>query len=81
MLAALLPRLQSGLMTAAAVLLVLCGAYAAGSRAARRAAELKQARDRATTTRIAREIKQTIDAVDNDTVRRRAHDWVRGNPK
>jgi|GEM_PF-2894689 len=42
----MLARLQSALLTAAAVLLALFGAYAAGNRAARRAAELKQARSR-----------------------------------
>jgi len=81
MLTALLPRLQSGLMTAGAVLLVLVGAYTAGSRAAKRAEELKQARERATTTRKARHVKQTLDALDDDALRRRAGRWVRSNPK
>jgi len=71
-------RLQSALLTAAAVLLVLLGAYAAGSRAARRAEELKQARDRTAATRKAHNVKQTLDALDDDALRRRADRWVRG---
>jgi len=71
-------RLQSALMTAAAVLLVLLGAYAAGSRAARRAEELKQARSRSATMRKAHDVKQTLDALNDDAMRRRAAKWVRG---
>jgi len=78
MLATILPRLQSGLLTGAAVLLVLAGAYSAGSRAARRAAELAQTRERLTTMEKAREIEQTIDALDDGAVRRRAERWLRG---
>jgi len=74
----MLARLQSGLLTAAAVLLVLVGAYTAGSRAARRAAELKQTRERHAAMETAREIKQTLDALDDDALRRRAGRWVRG---
>jgi len=79
MLTALFPRLQSGLLTGAAVLLVLAGAYASGSRAARRSAELQQLRERTTTTRKAREIKQNLDALDDDAVRDAARRWVRGS--
>jgi len=78
MLATLLPRLQSGLYTAAATLLVLAGAYAAGSRSARRAAELAQARNRMTSMEKAHETKQAIDALDDDAIRSRARQWVRG---
>jgi len=76
---AMLARLQSGLLTAAAVLLVLVGAYAAGSRAAKRSAEIQQARERTTTTRKARDVIQILDALDDDTVRQRADRWVRGS--
>jgi len=79
MLTALIPRLQSGLLTAGAVLLVLAGAYASGSRAARRAAELAQQRQRMASMERAREIEQTIDALDDDGVRERAARWVRGS--
>jgi len=79
MLAAARARLQSSLLTATAVLLVLVGAYATGSRAAKRSAQIQQARERTTTTRKAREVKQTLDAVDDDTVRRVARRWVRGS--
>jgi len=74
----LLPRLQSGLMTAGAALLVLAGAYTAGSRAARRAAELAQQRQRTASMEKAHEVKQNLDALDDDGVRRRANRWVRG---
>jgi len=73
----MLTRLQSILLTAASVLLVLVGAYTAGSRAARRSVELKQSRDRIDTTRKAHEVKQTLDALDNAAVRERAGRWVR----
>jgi len=75
----MLTRLQSGLMMAGAVLLVLLGAYTAGSRAARRSVELKQSRARIDTTRKARETQQTIQSLDDDTVRQRANRWVRGS--
>jgi len=78
MLTALFSRLQNGLLTAAAIFLILIGAYASGSRTARRAAELQQARERTTTTRKAREIKQNLDALGDDSVRKRADRWVRG---
>jgi len=78
MLTAILPRLQSGLYTAGAALLVLAGAYASGSRAARRAAELAQQRQRTASMEKTREIKQNLDALDDDGVRRRANRWVRG---
>jgi len=74
----MLTRLQTGLLTAAAVLLVLLGAYGAGSRAARRSVELKQARDRQMSMRKAHEIEQTLDALDDTAMRERASRWVRG---
>jgi len=74
----MLARIQSSLLTAAAVLLVLLGAYAAGSRAARRASALQRAKDRVETTRKAHEVKQTLDALDDAAMRRRATRWVRG---
>jgi len=77
MLTTLLPRLQSGLYTAAATLLVLAGAYAAGSRSARRAAELQGLRERTETTRKAHEVKQNLDTLDDHAVRSRARQWVR----
>jgi len=79
MLTTLFPRLQSGLVTAGAALLVLVGAYTAGSRAARHAAELAQQRQRTASMEKTREIKQSLDALDDDSVRRRANRWVRGN--
>jgi len=78
MLTTLLPRLQSGLYTAAATLLVLAGAYTAGSRSARRAAELAQAHQRNTSMEKAHEVKQNLDALDDAAIRSRARQWVRG---
>jgi len=75
---AMLTTIRTHLLTAAAVLLVLVGAYTAGSRAARRAAELQQLRERTMTTRKAREIKQNLDTLGDDSVRKRADRWVRG---
>jgi len=74
----LLPRLRGGLMTAGAVLLVLAGAYGAGSRAARRAVELNQTRERLSAMEKAREVEQTVDALDDTGVRNAAGRWVRG---
>jgi len=73
----MLTRLQSGLLMAASVLMVLVGAYTAGSRAARRSMELKQEHQRTNAMRKAHETKQTMDALDDDAVRRRADRWVR----
>ncbi|MFV0283718.1 MAG: hypothetical protein ACK5JE_08020 [Castellaniella sp.] len=62
---------------AAATLLVLTGAYAAGSRAARRSAQLDAARKSIKAQKEARRVEQEIDALDDDAVRRRARRWVR----
>lgn len=81
MLAALWVRLQCWLVMAGAVLLVLVGAYAAGGRAARRSAELDRAAGAAKVRRKADEIDREVSALDDDAVRDRAHDWVRGNDR
>lgn len=78
MLTALWTRAQGWLLMAGAVLLVLVGAYAAGGRAARRSAELDRAMDDAKIRRKADEIDREVSALDDDAVRDRASDWVRG---
>jgi len=81
MVVAMLTRIQSWILTAAAALLALIGVYASGSRAARRAEELKQARSRVETTRKAHDVKQEMDALSDDAVRVRASRWVRGEQR
>lgn len=77
MLAAIWGRLQGWLMMAGAVLLVLVGAYAAGGRAARRSAELDRAAGEARAREKADAVREKLDSMDNDTVRRDAERWVR----
>lgn len=79
MLATLWARLQGWLLMAGAVLLVLVGAYAAGGRAARRSAELDRAAGEARAKEKADEVHRKLDSMDNDTVRRDAERWVRGD--
>jgi len=81
MLAALWVRLQGWLLMAGAVLLVLVGAYAAGGRAARRSAEIDRVAADAKIRGKANEIDREVSALDDDAVRDRAHDWVRGNDR
>lgn len=77
MLAALWGRLQGWLLMLGAVLLVLAGAYVAGGRAARKSAELDQARRQAAAKGKADAVAQKIDALDDPAVRDRAGRWVR----
>lgn len=71
-------RLQGWLLMAAAVVLVLAGAYVAGGRAARRSAELDTARKNLHVKRRADRVAQEIDALGDDSVHRRARRWMRG---
>ena len=77
MLAALWARAQGWLLMLSAALLVLAGAYVAGGRAARKSAELDQARRQAAAKRKADAVAQKIDALDDPAVRDRAERWVR----
>lgn len=77
MLAALWVRLQGWLLMAGAVLLVLVGAYAAGGRAARRAAQLDRVAGEARAMENAREAAAKIERMDDDTVRNRARERMR----
>ncbi|WP_180984152.1 hypothetical protein [Castellaniella caeni] len=77
MIAALWGRLQGWLLTLAGALLVLVGAYAAGGRAAKRSAELDQARRQAAAKGKADAVAQKIDALDDPAIRDRAGKWVR----
>lgn len=79
MLAALWARAQAWLLMLGAALLVLAGAYTAGGRAARKTAELDQARRQAAAKRKADAVDQKINALDDGAVRRRAGKWVRRN--
>ena len=76
-MATLWARLQGWLLMAGAVLLVLVGAYAAGGRAARRSAELDRAAGEARAREKADAVREKLDSMDNDTVRRDAERWVR----
>lgn len=81
MLAAIWVRVQGWLLMAGAALLVLVGAYAAGGRAARRSAELDRAAADAKIRRKADDVDREVSALDDDAVRRRAGDWVRGKDR
>lgn len=77
MLAALWARVQGWLLMAGAVLLVLVGAYAAGGRAARRAAQAKHSIAQSEQRRKVNEADTKVAQMDDDDVRRRLNDWVR----
>lgn len=62
---------------AGAVLAVLLGAYAAGSRAARRSAEAKQSRVQSEQRRKINDVDSKMAQMDDDDVRRELRQWVR----
>lgn len=74
-------RIQSWLLMAGAILLVLVGAYAAGGRAARKTAELEQQRRNAEARRRTDEQIAEIDRLDDDDVYRRAIERMQRNKK
>lgn len=85
MLAALWGRVQGWALMALAVVAVLVGAYAAGGRSARRSAQVDQLKKQAEADikgmHDAREARNEIDSLSDDTVRdrarRRLHDSKR----
>lgn len=80
MIAALLGlwgRLQGWLLMLAAALLVLAGAYVAGGRAARKSAELDQARRAANERRKANVVADKIASMDDRAINHAAGRWVR----
>lgn len=74
-------RIQSWLLMAGAVLLVLVGAYAAGGRMARKTAELEQQRRNAEARRRTDEQIAEIDRLDDDDIYRRAIERMQRNQK
>lgn len=77
MLSALWARVQGWLLMAGAVLLVLVGAYAAGGRAARRSAQVKQSGVQSEQRRKINEADAKLVEMGDDDVRRRLNEWVR----
>lgn len=79
MLSIILTKLQSGALTALAVLLILFGAYTAGGRAARRSAAYDKASEEAKTFRRVRDVEnQTAVMGDGAITSELAANWVRG---
>lgn len=74
-------RIQSWLLVAGAILLVLVGAYAAGGRAARKTTELEQQRRNAEARRRTDEQIAEIDRLDDDDIYRRAIERMQRNKK
>lgn len=74
-------RIQSWLLMAGAILLVLVGAYTAGGRAARKTAELEQQRRNAEARRRSDEQIAEIDRLDDDDIYRRAVERMQRNKK
>lgn len=77
MLATLWVRVQGWLALLAAALLVLAGAYAAGGRAAKRSADLDQARRAADQRRKSDDVDEKVAAMDDRAVDHAAGRWVR----
>lgn len=77
MLGALWSRAQGWLLMLGAAILVLAGAYAAGSRAAKKSAELDQARRAADERRKADDVAEKIASMDDRAVLSAARRWVR----
>lgn len=74
-------RIQSWLLMAGAILLVLVGAYAAGGRAARKTADLDQQRRNVEARRRTNEQIAEIDRLDDDDIYRRAIERMQRNKK
>lgn len=72
-------KIQSWLLTAGAVLLVLFGVYNAGGRAVRRTVEIEQQRRNAEARKRTNEQISEIDRLDDDSVFRRAVERMRRN--
>lgn len=81
MFAELWGRIQGWALTAGAVLLVLVGAYAAGGRAARRAAELERSRQLNKAREARDEVLAKNDALDDDAIRDRARERMRNRSR
>ena len=73
----MITRLQSWLLMAGAVLLVLVGAYAAGGRAAKKAVELDRLRVDSTARRKRDEAVAKNDSLDDSAIRDRARKRMR----
>lgn len=73
----MIARLQGILLTAAAVVLVLFGAYALGGRAARRAVEIKDQKRRIDAAEDRRDVEIAVDRMPADDVHQRLRDrWT-----
>ena len=81
MLAALWGRIQGWLLMLGAALLVLVGAYAVGTRAARKSVELDQARRSAERRRRADDVAEKVAAMGDRAVTDAARRWVRNPDK
>ena len=77
MLSTLWARVRGGLLMAGAVLLVLVGAYAAGGRAARRSAQVKQSSALSEQRRKINEADAKLVEMGDGDIRRELERWVR----
>lgn len=79
MIASLLVRLKSWAWMAVAVLSLLAGAYAMGSRSAARSSELRRSRQLDKAGEAVRRVEEELDGLGDSDLRERSKRWVR-NP-
>ena len=77
MIAPLWARIQGAALTILAVLLVLCGIYAMGGRAARKAVETKSQKRQIEAAQDRRDVEEEIRVLPDAELSERLHEWNR----
>lgn len=77
MIVSLWGRIQAALLTAAAVILILVGVYAAGGRAARKAVEVKTQKRQIEAAQDRRDVEEEIRVLPDDRLADRLREWQR----